>query len=133
MLDNITSIDKQYRDPETLSSEDFQLYLREKEQIKKIEDDIKEQEKTINGWSNKKYFNNLRDWQLKQATSRLLKITVGRSWIMVKLNSKELQQKFAKYLKLYKFSNNKKLNNKVIGYSAAILVRTIEAIQFNRE
>ena len=49
MLDNITSIDKQYQDPETLSSEDFQLYIREKEQIKKIEDDIKEQEKTING------------------------------------------------------------------------------------
>ena len=44
MLDNITSIDKQYRDLETLSSEDFQLYIREKEQINKILSDIQEEE-----------------------------------------------------------------------------------------
>jgi len=49
MLDNIASLDSQYRDPETLSPEDFQLYIRESEQIKKIEDDIKEQEKIIRG------------------------------------------------------------------------------------
>ena len=52
MLDNITSIDKQYRDPETLSSEDFQLYIREKEQINKILSDIQEEE-SINKGSEK--------------------------------------------------------------------------------
>ena len=47
MLDNIASIDridKQYRDPETLLPEDFQLYIRETEQINKILSDIQEEE-----------------------------------------------------------------------------------------
>ena len=45
MLDNITSIDridKQYRDPETLPSEDFELFIKETEAIKMIEKDISE-------------------------------------------------------------------------------------------
>ena len=44
MLNNIAILDLQYRDPETIAPEDFELYVRETEQINKILSDIQEEE-----------------------------------------------------------------------------------------
>lgn len=48
MLDSNILI-SQYEDPETLPPEDFQLFVRESEQVRKIEQDLAEDISTLGG------------------------------------------------------------------------------------